>query len=425
MFEAWNVDRSIVNFSEDFCNLSDHATQETIMKKFWLTVMFVIAGLAPAIAGAETPLNIYFFRGEGCPHCAKEEVALLALKAKYPEIKVIDYEIYYQPENIKKLEQAAEILGVNVQGVPFTVIGDKTFVGFAEGVTEVAIESRIKECLADVCPDSLAVLEQTTAVKPNEIAVASSTVPALISVPLFGQLDLSNFPLPLLTIVLGGLDGFNPCAMWTLIFLISLLLGMADRRRMWILGGAFIVASALVYFAFMAAWLNLILFLGFVVWIRLVIGLLALGGGGWSLWGAYTKPAGTCDVTSGERQQRIFEKLRQIVSEQHFGLALIGIILLAFAVNLVELVCSAGLPAVYTQVLALNHLPAWQYYLYLGGYILIFMLDDLLVFVASMWALRLTGLSTRYSYWAKIIGGIVMVIIGLLLIFRPEILMFG
>lgn len=395
------------------------------MKKIWLIAMFVIAGLAPAVAGADASLNIYFFRGEGCPHCAKEEVALAALTAKYPAIKVVDYEIYYQPENVKKLEQAAEILGVNVQGVPFTVIGDKTFVGFAEGVTNVALEARIKECLAGVCPDSLAVLAQAAAGKPNETKTTNSTTPALIAVPFFGQLDLSNFSLPLLTVVLGGLDGFNPCAMWTLIFLISLLLGMADRRRMWLLGGAFIIASAAVYFAFMAAWLNLILFLGFVVWIRLLIGFLALGGGGWSLWGAYTKPAGTCEVASGERQQKIFDKLRQIVSEQHFGWALIGIILLAFAVNLVELVCSAGLPAVYTQVLALNNLPTWQYYLYLGGYILVFMLDDLLVFIASMVALRLTGLSTRYSYWAKIIGGVVMVIIGLLLIFRPEILMFG
>ena len=82
---------------------------------------------------------------------------------------------------------------------------------------------------------------------------------------------------------MGALDGFNPCAMWTLLFLISLLLEIENRKRMWILGTAFIVASASVYFLFMSAWLNLILFLGFVIWIRMFIGIMALLGGGYSL----------------------------------------------------------------------------------------------------------------------------------------------
>lgn len=397
------------------------------MKKFWLIGLFVLAGLLPAVAGAAEGLNIYFFRGEGCPHCAKEEVALAELSAKYPEIKVVDYEIYYHPENVAKLEQAGKILNTNIRGVPFTVIGDQTFSGYGEGVTDVAMEARIKECLANACPDSLANLDEDVgpALPPATVIDPAGGEPLVVTVPLFGQLDLSNFSLPLLTIIIGGLDGFNPCAMWTLLFLISLLLGMTDRRRMWILGSAFIVASALVYFAFMAAWLNLILFLGFIIWIRLMIGLLALGGGGWSLWSAYTKPAGVCEVTGGERQQKVFAWLKSIVSERNFILALIGIVLLAFVVNLVELVCSAGLPAVYTQVLVLNNLPVWQYYLYISLYIFVFMLDDLLVFAASMIALRITGVTTRYSHWAKIIGGVAMFIIGLLLLFRPEWLMFG
>lgn len=396
------------------------------MKKGLIIFSLAILGLMPMTAAAETAaVNVYFFWGQGCPHCAKEEVALAELSAKYSEIKVLDYEIYYHPENVRKLEQAAAILNIDIRGVPFTVIGGQAFSGYGDGVTDVAMEARIKECLASACPDPLTVLFQTPAELPVAGAPSAGTSTLSVIVPFFGQLDLSAFSLPVLTIILGGLDGFNPCAMWTLLFLISLLLGMADRRRMWILGVAFIVASALVYFAFMAAWLNLVLFLGFIVWIRLLIGLLALGGGGWSLWGAFTKPAGVCEVTGGERQQKVFSWLKTIVSERNFVFALTGIILLAFVVNLVELVCSAGLPAIYTQVLALNNLSTWQYYSYISLYIFIFMLDDLLVFAASMITLQITGVTTKYSHWAKIIGGVAMVIIGLLLIFRPDLLMFG
>ena len=107
---------------------------------------------------------------------------------------------------------------------------------------------------------------------------------------------------------MGVLDGFNPCAMWVLLFLISLLLGMENKKRMWILGSAFIVASASVYFLFMSAWLNLILFLGFVSWVKILIGFFALLGGIYSIKEfVFNKDSG-CKVTGDETRQKIFEK---------------------------------------------------------------------------------------------------------------------
>jgi len=81
-------------------------------------------------------------------------------------------------------------------------------------------------------------------------------LPASVRMPLLGEVALRDLSLPVLTIALGGLDGFNPCAMWALVFLLGLLVGMQDRLRMWVLGAAFVVASAAVYFVFMAAWLT-------------------------------------------------------------------------------------------------------------------------------------------------------------------------
>lgn len=194
---------------------------------------------------------------------------------------------------------------------------------------------------------------------------------------------------------------------------------------MWLLGVTFIVTSSFVYFLFMAAWLNIILFLGFVIWVRLAIGAVAIVGGGYHLKKGLDSRDGGCEVTGDEKRRAVFEKLKEIAKDKSILLALGGIILLAFAVNLVELVCSAGFPAVYTQVLALSDLPAWQYYGYILLYILFFMLDDIIVFVIAMATLKLTGISTKYSKYSNVIGGALMVIIGILLIFRPEWLMFG
>jgi len=213
--------------------------------------------------------------------------------------------------------------------------------------------------------------------------------------------------------------------MWALVFLISLLLGMKDRKRMWILGTAFIVTSAFVYFLFMTAWLNFFLFVGFVPWVRIVIGLVALGAGIYSLRDYQRNKDGACKVTGGKKRRQILAKMEKITQRSELILALMGIILLAFAVNLIELVCSAGLPAIYTQVLSFNNLPSRQHYSYLLLYVFFFMIDDLFVFFVAMKTLNSVNIKTKYARFSRLIGGILMLIIGLLMILKPEWLMFG
>ncbi|MFA6391667.1 MAG: hypothetical protein WCW66_02825 [Patescibacteria group bacterium] len=382
---------------------------------------------------AQENINIYFFWGNGCPHCAKEEPFLEQLKEKYSNVEIRDFEVWYNKDNQKLLQSVSRVLDENISGVPFTVIGEQTFSGYlSDETTGASIEEAVVACTTKVCADPLAQLfedteENTpTVIEPKEQAEENnSAIPDKLDVPIFGTIKTENFSLPLLTIVLGALDGFNPCAMWTLIFLIGLLLGMKDKKRMWILGSAFIFASAAVYFLFMAAWLNLLQFLGTVIWIRALIGLVALGGGIYYLKEYKTNKDASCKVTGQEKRQRTFEKLKRYTQEKSFWLALSGIIVLAMAVNLVELVCSAGLPAVYTQVLSLSDLAPWQYYAYLLLYIFIFLLDDLFVFFIAMKTMQITGITTKYVRASHLIGGIAMLIIGLMLILKPEWLMFG
>lgn len=403
------------------------------MKKIFSIYIAIIALFLSAFsASASTDLNAYFFYGDGCPHCAKESKLLDELAYKHPDLKIKRFEIYHNKENALMLKEVGHILNENISGVPFLVVGGKAFAGYADGITSNEVENVIRKCANGGCDDPVSFLANAGSYERDSKAVGETahTSEEKISkkemdLPFLGNVDIANFSLPLLTVSLGLLDGFNPCAMWTLLFLISLLLGMENRKRMWILGVAFIVASALVYFMFMSAWLNLIMFLGLIASVRILIGGLALFGGSYNLREFVVNKSSGCKVTNKESRQKVFVRLKSIVNENSFWIAFAGIIALAFMVNLVELVCSAGLPAVYTQVLAMNDLSGLHYYAYISLYIFFFMIDDLFIFFIAMITLEMTGISTKYSRYSQLIGGSVMVIIGLLLIFKHQWLMFG
>ena len=369
----------------------------------------------------EHKVHIYFFWAEGCPHCHEEQIYLDELVETNDNYIVHSLEMTKHPENAELLKNVGEKLGITIGGVPFTVVGEKYVVGFSSKETTGPLIEDIIQCNVEThCQDVVANL-----ITPYTPSGSVGKHPETITLPIFGEIDTKTISLPVLTIMIAAIDGFNPCAMWVLLFLISLLLGMENKKRMWIFGSIFIAASGFVYFLFMTAWLNLFLFIGFILWVRIGIGLLALYAGYHNLKEYLTNKAGTCKITGGEGRQKIFNKLKKVVQEKHFLLALGGIIILAFAVNLVELICSAGLPAVYTNILTLSNLASWQYYTYLALYIFIFMLDDLFVFFIAMKTMQMTGISAKYSRYSHLIGGIVMLIIGILMLLRPEWLMFG
>ncbi len=434
-------------------------------------VVFVALLFTNSQVSAESPVTGYLFYGTGCPHCKKERAYLQKTQERLPYFEVQEFEIYYDRDNSQLLQKVANRLNTQVGGVPFLVVGDDYFIGFSEEFSPKEIENKIQACAELGCDDVVKpFLISTSEASSNEKTTTSSVTsipepksdsnmldpdvtstttstdntantsslllievapidqpvdPQTMQVPLLGSVNLSTVSLPLITIVLAFLDGFNPCAMWTLLFLISLLLGMKDRKRMWILGTTFIITSAGVYFLFLSAWLNLFLILGMAIWLRSLIGFIALAAGYYYLRDFWKNRTGGCNVMGDQKRQKVFEKLKAITQKRQFAFALVGIILLAIAVNMVELVCSAGLPAIYTQILSLSNLPTWQYYFYLGLYILIFMLDDLFVFFTAMFTLKAVGVESKYARYSHLIGGVLMLVIGLLLLFKPEWLMFG
>ncbi len=381
---------------------------------------------AAAATSGKPAVPVHLFWTRTCPHCAKAKAFLEGLAKRDPQIAVRARDVEANDVNQRAYIAVGEHFRINPPVVPIIVIGERTFVGYeGDATTGTQIASHIETCHARGCNDiagtiiGRAMLSRSQDTLPESQPSIGRILPKTVNLPFLGSLDLEAFSLPALTVVLAAVDGFNPCAMWVLIFLIGLLLGMQDSFRMWSYGAAFLITSALVYFAFLAAWLNIFLLLGSLAWIRVTIGLFAFGAGGYYLWQFVSNPDSACPVTSGAERQSIMGRLRDAVSERSYLLAISGIVVLAVAVNLIELLCSAGIPAVYTQVLALSDLPPVSYYGYLALYITIFLLDDAVVFVTAMVTLRATGLAASYARYSHLIGGVVLGVIGILLLFRP------
>lgn len=415
-------------------------------------IVFAVFLLLPVSAKAdEKVINIHLFYGNGCPHCAAEEEFLSDYLKDRTDVKLYKYEIWYDSHNQELLSKVQKEMGTtNKNGVPFTVIGKKTIVGYADAVTDEQIKDAINYYLnndyrdyageitgkvkkVEVKEDTIKDESKTEDKKENKMEKADDTKDSdqtdeNVTVPVLGKINAKKVSLPILAVVLGFVDGFNPCAMWILIFLITMLFNMKDRKKMWILGLTFILTSGIVYLMFMLAWLNLATFISKIAFIRLLIAVIALVVGLINVYkyiDSLKKKDEGCDVVDKKDRKKIMEKIISITHEKKFIIALLGIMVLAASVNIIELMCSIGIPLLFTQILAMNNLSTFSYMIYMFIYIFFFLIDDIVIFVISMVTLKVTGLSTKYTKYSHLIGGIIMLIIGLLLIIKPELLMFN
>ncbi|EMI18452.1 putative membrane protein [Rhodopirellula maiorica SM1] len=246
-----------------------------------------------------------------------------------------------------------------------------------------------------------------------------------IEVPIWGRLRVDELGMPLFTLVVGLVDGFNPCAMWILVFLLSVLVNIKDRKKIVIIAGTFVVVSGLAYFAFMAAWLNLFILVGIIRPVQIALGGLALLIGVVNVKDFFAFKKGISFSIPERHKPGLYRRVREIVSAKYLTVALSGAIALAVIVNMIELLCTAGLPALYTQILTLQNFPVWENYLYLGLYILAYMFDDALLVTIVVVTLSHHKLQEREGRWLKLISGIVILLLGLVMLFRPQWLQFS
>lgn len=349
-------------------------------------------------------VNIYFFHKTSCPHCKKEGKLLDSLEQKYENINIYRFEVSGDSQNAKYLDEVKKLFDETSGGVPYTVIGTETFLGY---------NSYVGEKLEKTIQNYLGIKKETEQEK------------ATFNLPILGKTDAKEVSIPFVAILLGVIDGFNPCAMWVLLFLINMFIDMKDKKKMFILGYAFLFTSALVYFLSMLG-ISVVLNVTAVKQIQILIALVALVAGVLNIR-TYIKTRNDtgCHVVDDKKRKKMVKRVIKITKQESMLLALIGVIALAASVNLVELACSLGFPAIFSEILALNNVTGPLRVLYLIIYVFFYMIDDLIVFTIAVSTFTIAAKSTKYTKYVNLIAGIIMILIGTLLIFKPEWVMFN
>jgi hypothetical protein len=396
--------------------------------RFYLKIVFVllvssliILLVAPhGVIASEQQQNrtervrLYLFLGRGCPHCSEEIEFLKTLKQKYPTLEVKEYEVWYDKQNALLFERIIKAAGGQSVGVPGTVIGGRVFIGFNVQAAR-AIEDAIVFCREHGCPDTMELIARQPADLPRE-------EPKAIALPLIGEVDPTKISLPLFTIIIGGLDSFNPCAFFVLLFLLSLLIHVRSRKKMLIIGGIFVLFSGIIYFIFMAAWLNIFLVIGQLTAITLTAGLIALATAAINIKDFFFFHKGISLVIPEQAKPMLFERMRNLLKSPSFPAMAAGTVVLAITANAYELLCTAGFPMIYTRVLTLHKLTTAQYYLFLVLYNVVYVLPLAAIVAVITVTLGVRKLTEWQGRKLKLVSGLMMLSLGMVLIINPALL---
>lgn len=417
------------------------------MKKIVFIFTFIFL-LLPFSVNANEKVNVYLFYGDGCPHCSALEEYLDENYSNDKDVKVYKYEVWNDVTNQELWKKVEDVTGEEAKGVPYFVIGKEVMQGYSAGdVWEKKVDKAIEEAKKINYNDNVGItlgVVEGKITKDDDIPKSNydpdkkeadisdyynndsdTNDDTELNIPLIGTISLKDMSIPVIAILIGLVDGFNPCAMWVLIFLITMLFDYPSKKKMWILGCTFLFTSAFIYFLFMISFLKVATFINSINVLKLLIAVFALVFGGFNIYRYFkTKDVG-CDVVDKNKRRKIINRIKNILSSKSFAFAIGGIILLAISVNLIELLCSMGLPVMFTEILAYNNITGVKNILYIILYIIFFLIDDLIVFFIAMKTLKITAISNKYSKYSHLVGGLIMIAIGLLMILKPEWLMFN
>jgi thiol-disulfide isomerase/thioredoxin len=373
---------------------------------------------------------IYLFWGDGCPHCKKEKQFFAAMEKRYPSIILKDFEVWYDQHNADFLTKMAHSYGVKASGVPIAFIDRKVFIGFSEN-TRKEITELLEKCSTSGCIDPLLILSGKVSPYSQEMPGGAGMMHGelqcteknkTVYIPWLGSLDASEMSLPVITIVIAGLDSFNPCAFFILLTLLGLLIHAKSRGRMLIIGSVFVFFSGFIYFIFMAAWLNLFLFMGQVQIITLIAGTVAVLIAGLNIKDFFAFKKGASLSIPDSAKPKLYDRMRKLLKSTSTISLLIGTVILAAAANSYELLCTFGFPMVFTRILTLNSLSNIVYYLYLVLYNMVYVIPLMLIVLLFTITLGKKNLTEWQGRVLKLVSGTMMLGLGGVLILDPSIL---
>ncbi|HQR28638.1 MAG TPA: thioredoxin family protein [Nocardioides sp.] len=408
----------------------------------------LLGGAAPAWSGerdgrsavdrvATQETQVYYFYGDGCPVCAKATPFLEGLAESHPELRVNRFEVWHSAENRDLLGQMADAYRITPTGVPVIFIGRHAWVGFREGATDTAITSVVDACTTQGCPDPSTVELDGTEGTTTDTGQSCGTSPdgeplacgsedeaeEAIDVPLVGSVGLADRPLVVSTLLISFVDGVNPCSLWVLTVLIALSLRRASRRHTLVIGGTFILVTAAVYAMFIGGLFTVFTFVGFAPWIRVAVATVALFMALVSIKDYFWFKQGLSLTIPDSKKPGIYAGMRRVLDKGDSMPAMIGATaVLAAGVSLVEFGCTAGFPVLWTNLLQTQEAGPLTFALLLLLYMLIYQIDELVIFLTAVFTLRATRIQEKQGRLLKLGSGVLMLALALVMIIDPEIM---
>jgi thiol-disulfide isomerase/thioredoxin len=376
-------------------------------------------------AGGQVVVRLWFGYSSTCPHCHEAMPFVDELEERLPWLEVHRLRVDGPDAEaaVAKVEELAALAGERFQYVPAFLYAGRLVVGWDDASTTGAeMEAGLRAYRESLEEPNRSGQPGAPGGLAPESAGGESDGRTSVDIPLLGEVDAAGASLPLLAVVLGGLDAFNPCALSILLFLMSVLAGTGDRRRMALIGGIFVAVSGLVYFVLMAAWLNAFLIFGALRWVTVVAGVAAVAAALINLKDHVWFRRGISLQLPESAKPSVFGRILDIPEQARLRVMVLTTVLVAAVANTYEMLCTGGFPVVFTRVLTLSELPTPVYYGYLALYALIYVVPPALIVTAFVLTLGSRGVSVREARDLKLLSGLLMLGFGVLLLSAPELL---
>jgi hypothetical protein len=377
-----------------------------------VVLLLALGQLAPAPARAADapgtePLVITYFWGDGCPHCATQRVFLEDLVERHPQVVVDDFEVWYDAGNRARFEAMALAHGIEPSAVPATFLAGRSWIGFSAAVGR-EIEATV---VTELSRRGLA---------PSPGPEATEEPEASIDLPFVGPVSLAGQSLVVATVLVAFVDGFNPCSLWVLSVLLAMMLHARSRARLLAVGLTFLLVTGAIYGLFIVGLFSALAWFGFLGWVQLVTALVVLVFATVAIKDYFWLGRGISFTIPEHRKPGIYRDSRSLMQAQRPLLGLVaGTIVLAAGVALVELPCTAGLPVLWTGIVSDQGVAGGEFALLLGLYLLVYLLDELLVFGAVLATLRMARVEERHGRILKLVSGVVMLTLAVTLVVAP------
>jgi cytochrome c biogenesis protein CcdA/glutaredoxin len=400
------------------------------MKKVLIAFLLSISSFLTFLTFAQSEVvNIEVFVRDGCTHCEDEEVFFENLKTERNDFEVI-YKNIGEEEHSNLFDNLTELENIS-KVTPISIVGNTVIVGFStaettgkqiinlieqsKGKETYGFEEYIKRGGSDAVPQVWETCDE------DEVCEINNSY--FVDIPFIGAVDVGKYSLGAMSVVLGFVDGFNPCAMWVLIMFLTFLVEVGSRKKMFQLAGIFILAETIMYYLIMNVWLTTWNFVKLDNIVTPIVGVIAVCAGAYFIYDAWVHQ-GVCKLIGFEQKKKVKNRLKFITETELTVITFFAILGVAFSVNVVEFACSVGIPQTFTKILDINMISGFTKQIYLLIYILFYMIDDFIVFGIALYSFEKIGITTSYAKYAHFIGGALMLALGLILLINPEMLVF-